>query len=117
MARTSITVTEFNDNAYTADAGGTAVGATDDGAVSGYRLEDIVLRVEVPADTTATIVAGDSPPALSAGQGNYARSISSGSTEWIGPFESARFAQSDGALHIDVSGTCTVSAFHLPTRF
>lgn len=63
-------------------------------------------------------MAGDTPPALSQGQGDYATSIATTESPiWIGPFESARFAQSDGALHIDVSGTCTVSAFHLPTRF
>lgn len=118
MARDAITVTELNENATTANPAGTSIGATNDGVVSGYVLDEIILRVEVGSATTATIVAGDYPPALSQGQGDYVTSIATTESPiWLGPFEGARFSQSDGALHIDVSGTCTVSAFHVPSRF
>lgn len=120
MARDAITVTALNENSGTVEPAGTAIGTTNDGKVSGYPLDEIVLRVDVGSSnqTTATVIAGDYPPALSSGQGDFATSITSASNPtWLGPFEGARFTQSDGDLHLDVTTTCTVTAFHVPSRF
>lgn len=119
MARTTATVTSFStSSADVADPAGTALVPATDGVVSGYPLEEIVLRVSTGEDaTTVTVIAGDSPPALSAGQGDEVVAMTSASAVFIGPFESARFAQSNGNLHVDVSTTATVSAFHMPRNF
>lgn len=46
--------------------------------------------------------AGDYPPALAAGQGDLTVEVAATSgVRYFGPFESGRFVQSDGSMHID----------------
>ena len=118
MARDAITVTALGSNAVTADPAGVAINPTDDGSVTGYPLEEVVLRVVgASGGQTCTVKAGANPPASAAGLGDYVTSIGSGSVVFLGPFESARFEQGSNVLHLDVSKTSTVSAFHLPRNF
>lgn len=120
MARTAVPLSTFTKNASLADPAGTAGDATNDHIVSGARLEEIVLRVANGGAGTinATVVAGANPPALSAGQGNLAEAILAGATEFLGPFESARFEQADGSLwlDLDVDTSVTITAFQVPSR-
>lgn len=121
MARTAVTVTEFNANAETDEPSGTAADATNDHSVSGHPLEEVLLYIENGSgqEMTATVKAGSNPPALSAGQGDLEVSIATSSNSWIGPFESARFEQGANVLHLDldVDTTSTVTAFHVPRDF
>ena len=64
--------------------------------------------------------AGAPPPAGSAGQGNLAITVpATTGVMWVGPFESARFIPSDGALHIDLAASFagTVTAYRVPRSF
>ena len=54
----------------------------------------------------ATIVAGDNPPALSAGQGNLDITVPATSGDMtVAGLESARFLQSDGTVNIDLAAS------------
>jgi hypothetical protein len=77
-----------------------------------------VLRVSNTDDDTAltlTVKAGDHPPALAAGQGDLAVTVAFGTVQFIGPFESGRFVQSDGSMLIESTTTTgTITAFKVP---
>lgn len=46
--------------------------------------------------------AGDNPPALAAGQGDLTVEVAlTSGVRYFGPFESGRFLQNDGSMHID----------------
>lgn len=117
MARTAVTVTELTANDDTADPAGTNVDPTNGHVISGVPLEELVLRIDstFAGAKTFTIKAGDNPPALEAGVGDLAVSLNA-AVAFVGPFSSARFAQSDGTLLIDVaaSATGTITALHVP---
>jgi hypothetical protein len=121
MARTAVAVVALT-GADIADPAGTTADATNDHIVSGVALEEVLLRVSKTsaAGASFTVLAGANPPALSAGQGNLvSTSMGDGSVtpvvRWAGPFESARFAQADGSLHVDLPTgfTGTVTAFRV----
>lgn len=117
MARTAITVTNLTANAVTADPAGTDVDPTNGHIVSGVPLEELMLEIDstFAGAKVFTVLAGASPPALSAGQGDLAVSLNA-SVGLVGPFESARFAQADGSLHVNVaaSATGTIKAIRMP---
>lgn len=51
---------------------------------------------------TVTIKAGDSPPAIAAGQGDLVTTVAATTgAQYIGPIESGRFLQTGGDIHID----------------
>lgn len=117
MARTAVTVTKLTPGALTALPAGTTADPTNDHVVnvSGFPLEELTLHI-TQTDATAravTIVAGDSPPALSAGQGNVTLSMAQNAVAVVQGLESARFLQSDGTLHIDLAASFagTIRAF------
>lgn len=115
MARTALTVSELSPNAAVAQPAGTA-GNADGHSVAGVAPEELVLRVVIAnAETDVTVVAGDNPPSLSAGQGSLVSALGVGS-HLIGPFTSARFKQSDGTVHVDVetAANVTITALHVP---
>lgn len=112
----TIAVTALVPNDSTTAPSQTASGATNTVSTAGYPLEEIILKAVVTtAETDVTIVAGDNPPALSAGQGNLVEALAVG-THYMGPFTSARFLQSDGTLSVNVetAANVTLAAFHLP---
>lgn len=120
MARTEVSYSNLTANSSLDDPGGTSLNAGDGNGhfVADAEPEETVLRVVTTADNggDVTVAAGSSPPALAAGQGGATFTIGGASTVWLGPFESGRFLQSDGRLHIDVaSGVAgTITAFHVP---
>lgn len=85
-------------------------------------LSELVIRVEntTAGAKTFTVVAGDSPPASSKGQGSLVTSVAQGNVtaqvKMIAGLESARFAQDDGTLHLDVEADMTgfITVFHVP---
>lgn len=119
MARTDIPVTELAAGTITAQPAGTTADPTNDHVITvDFPLEELLLHI-TQTDATArvvTIVAGDSPPALSAGQGNIEQSIAQNGVYVVGGLESARFLQSDGTLHIDLAASFagTIRAYRVP---
>lgn len=118
MAATALAVTDLAADSNIADVAGVTPDAVNGNSVSGVELEQVMLRVKNAdsASHTCTVKAGVYPPALSAGQGDLAVVVVNGTTRWIGPFTSARFAQADGSLLVDwsASTSVTVTAFVLP---
>lgn len=87
--------------------------------LAGVPLEEIVFRFTNTngSDRVATILAGDSPPALSAGQGNLAITVPATSGDMtVAGLESARYVQSDGTINIDLGASFAgaVRVFQVP---
>jgi len=124
MARTALTATTLGPNAATAQPSGTT-GTTDGHYVdtntrtninNDVKPEHMLLHVTVAtATSTVTVKAGDYPPALAAGLGDLTASLAVGS-HFIGPFESGRFLQSDGKIHIDYGtpANTTTRVYRIP---
>lgn len=120
MARTAVTYSSLAANSNLSDPAGTTLDATNDHVIAAAKPELTILRVTNTngTDRIITIKAGDSPPALAQGLGDLAVTVAATSgVQWLGPFESGRFLQSDGTMEIDVvaSHTGTITAF-LMTR-
>jgi len=120
MARTDVPIVTLSRTGAATNAG-TVADPTNDHVVdlAGIPLEEIVLRFTNTngSDRVATIVAGDSPPALSAGQGNLDITVTATSGDMtVAGLESARYLQSDGTLHIDLAASYAgaVRAFRVP---
>jgi hypothetical protein len=125
MARVALPYNNWAPNSDLADPTGVATVA---GAGNGLQVPDISpnRRQAVPELTllrvsnasggsgTLTLLAGTNPPNVAAGQGNLATTVATGTTRWIGPFESNRFLQSDGSLIVESSVVMTVTAFKVP---
>lgn len=60
---------------------------------------------------TVTVKAGSQPLAIASGQGDLAVTVGAGAVQWVGPFESGRFEQSDGSMIVESSVVMTVTAF------
>jgi hypothetical protein len=117
MARTAVPHSDLAANSDTDDPAGTALNA---GVGNGHTIaaaepEWTLLRVDASAGGDITILAGDSPPAIAAGQGDLVVAVGI-ETRWIGPLESGRFLQNDGSVLIDVEAATagTITAFRVP---
>lgn len=129
MARTNLPLTALAPNSSIAAPAGTNVDATNgmnvqivtNGIPAAYSLADVFLQVTNSAASakTVTVRAGSNPPAFRAGLGDLAVSVNASATVFIGPLESARFAQVDGSLNIDFGSgmTGTINAFNKVSRF
>lgn len=122
MARVNVPLTELTPNGSVVSPAGTGADATDGNIVNpnadwpSAKLEEIVVKVANGAtDAELTFLAGANPPALEAGLGDLVETVAATTTRYFGPFTSARFAQSDGSLHIDVDNDAnvTITAFHV----
>jgi hypothetical protein len=112
-------------NGNLADPSGAATVA---GAGNGFRIPSItagstrsfpeftLLRVSNASggSGTVTVKAGPNPPALAGGQGDLTVTVANSGTQWVGPFESGRFLQSDGSMLVESSVVMTVTAFLIP---
>jgi len=119
MARTAVAYSNLVANSNLTDPAGTALDAANDHVINAAIPERTVLRVTNTsgADRIVTVKAGDSPPALAAGQGDLTVTVvATTGVQWLGPFESGRFIQSDGTMEIDIvaSHTGTITAFLVP---
>ncbi|AVH57881.1 MULTISPECIES: hypothetical protein [Streptomyces] len=128
MARTAVAYSNLVPNGNIADTALTAV-ATNAGVGNGHVIptagpnskavpELTVLRVVAGATGgNVTVKAGSNPPALAAGQGDLVVAVANSATQWIGPFESGRFLQSDGSILVDIATgfvAGTITAFRVP---
>lgn len=108
MARTAIPVTALVPDggvAMAAAEGATSVDQANGMIVEGTKTEKIVLRVTNTAAAAHGIIiraADKKPPSwrMSLGDLNVQVAASTG-VQWVGPFDSSRFLQSDGSLHVD----------------
>jgi len=125
MARVALPYSTLVSNGNLLDPTGVATVA---GAGNGLQTPDISpnRRQSVPELTllrvanasggsgTISILAGTNPPNVAAGQGNLTVTVANSTTQWVGPFESNRFIQSDGSLILETSVVMTVTAFKVP---
>lgn len=126
MARTNLPVTEMTVNASTAisttvidQANGMNCALASTAIPSKGNTDLLVLVVDNTAAGAHNFIlrAGASnPPAFRTGLGDLTISVGATTTVYIGPFDYARFAQSDGSLNIDFDAgtTGTIQALRLP---
>jgi len=119
MARTAVTVTTLTANTATTEPAGTTADPTNDHVISGVPCEQLLIRLANTngTDRVATILAGDNPPADAAGQGNLEVTVpATTGVKWVGPLSSARFAQDNGDINIDLAASFagTVTAYRIP---
>lgn len=118
MATTAVAYSNLVANGGLTSPAGTAVssGAGNGGKVANAVPEETVIRLANASggSGTATVLAGDSPPALAAVLGNAtAFTIADGASAFLGPFESGRFLQNDGSLIVETSVNMTMTAFRI----
>jgi len=125
MARVALPYSALVANSNLADPTGVATVA---GAGNGLQVPDIspnrrqafpertLLRVANASGGSGTIsiLASNNPPNVAGGQGNLTVTVANSTTQWIGPFESNRFLQSDGSMILETSVVMTVTAFNAP---
>jgi hypothetical protein len=119
MARTALSYTNLAGNSAIAQPAGTAVDVSNGHVIAHAEFERTILRVANTsgADRAVTIKAGAYPPALASGLGDLAVTVAATSgVQLIGPFESGRFMQADGSMHIDYASgfTGTITALRVP---
>jgi hypothetical protein len=119
MARVVVPVVTLSRTGAATNAGTTADPTEDHYVTVDFPLEELVLRFTNTngSDRVATIVAGDSPPALASGQGNLDITVPATSGDMtVAGLESARFMQSDGTIQIDLAASYAgaVRAFRVP---
>lgn len=119
MATTQIPYSDLVPNSNLADPAGTTtvVAPTNNMQISDAFPELTVLRVvNTGVEQDITVKAGDHPPALAAGQGDLVVTVAATTgVQWIGPFESGRFVQSDGSMLIEAETVdATITAFKVP---
>ena len=122
MPRTAVTPVAFVPNGSLDDNVGTTIDAAL--VTNGVRIpnavpEETVIRVRntFAGTKVVTIGAGDSPPALAAGQGAITGTVAASTGErWFGPFESGRFSQNNGDLEVDFAAgtTGTITVYRMP---
>jgi len=126
MARTNLPLTDLAGNAGVVEsttaidvANGMNVAVTSEAIPAKGEAEDVILIVDNTAAGAENVIvrAGAGPvPAFRASLGDLTVSVAAGSTAFIGPFETARFAQSDGSLNVDFGAgmTGTIVALRVP---
>lgn len=119
MPRVNVPVVTLSTVGAATNAGTTADPTEDHVVTVDFPLEELVLRFTNTnaSNRTATIVAGDTPPALSAGQGNLVITVPATTGDMtVAGLESARFLQNDGTLQIDLEASYAgaVRAFRVP---
>ncbi|WP_157253205.1 hypothetical protein [Nonomuraea typhae] len=108
MARTAVAYRNLVANSSLNGATGpTTVDSTlvTNGVVVNAAVPELTVIRVTHTDATAhdfILRAGDYPPAWAAGQGDLTVEVAATSgVRYFGPFESGRFLQSDGTMHID----------------
>ena len=132
MARTNLPLTTMTPNGAVLNNAGTAIDAANGMTIAlpsnaipaSPDAEQLLLYVQNTFAGTKTVIvrAGTSnPPAFRGGLGDLTSGnlTASTGTAFIGPFDSARFVQSDGSVSVDfaASMTGTIWAVIVPARF
>ena len=110
MARSAITVVEPN-HAW-ADAAPDAIDKSNHHSIAdGENFKRMVIFVDISAGTgtggAVTLKAGTTHPAFRKDLGDLATSgnLTANDQKAIGPVETARYIQSDGTIHLDITDT------------
>lgn len=126
MARTNLPITDLAGNAGVLESttaidqtNGMNVAPVSEAIPAKGEAEDIILLVANTdtASHTCTVRAGAGPvPAFRASLGDLVVTVTNATTQIVGPFETARFAQSDGSLNVDFSSGMagTIVAIRVP---
>lgn len=125
MARTEVAYTDWvaNSNLTDSASAGSALGTTIDStlvtngvSIPNAKPELTVLRVTNTAGSALDVTV-QSGNRWMAAQGDLVEEVAATTgVEWLGPFGSARFLQSDGAMHVDFESGFTgkITVFKLP---
>jgi hypothetical protein len=119
MARTAVSYSNLVPNGNLADPTGTSVssGAGNGGQIAKAVPELTLIRLSNASggSGTAKVLAGSLPLAIASGQGDQAAvTVANSGVQWLGPFESGRYLQSDGSLIVETSVAMTMTAFRVP---
>ena len=126
MARSAITVNELADAFADAESPDAIDISNGHSVAAGKNFKRMVLAFHISAGTgtggAITIKAGTTEPAFRRDLGDLTRGDDVVATDEIllGPIETARYLQSDGTIHIDITDTSntnlagTIEAFALP---
>lgn len=131
MARTNLTIKNLTPNSgntitsttidSTLVTNGVTVRPSTSGIPAGGNLDNLFLIVTNSAASpkAVTVKAGVNPPAFRSGIGDTSVSVAASGTSYLGPFETSRFVQADGAMYIDLESgmTGSIAALLLPSRF
>jgi hypothetical protein len=118
MPRETLEIAALPVNAFTAPDGGSTLAnvATNGGRILSTDSQRLLVRITQTHAVAKliTVLAGDNPPALCAGQGALTKSMVQNAV-WYLVLESARFAQNNGEIHIDAAAdaTGTVEVYRL----
>lgn len=119
MATTTIPYSNLVPNGNLAQPAGTTtvVAPTNNMKVADAFAELTLLRVvNTGVQQVIKVKAGTGPQAVAAGQGDLSVTVAATTgVQFIGPFESGRFIQSDGSLLIEAATVdATITAFKIP---
>ena len=120
MARTNLPYSTLVANSNLTDPAGTAIDASNHHVIAAAKPERTLLRVANTngSDRTVIVKAGNTnPPAVAAGLGDLTVTVAATTgVQWIGPFDSSRFLNTDGTMYINAGTSLagTVTAFLVP---
>jgi hypothetical protein len=130
VARTNLPLTKLvansgvlNPSATTVDqTNGMNVALASESIPAGANSDRLVLKVDNTAAAAHNVIVragAANPPAFRAGIGDITFSVTNAESAYVGPFEWARVAQSDGSVNVDFDSgfTGTITAFLLPRSF
>ena len=137
MARTNLPLTSLTFNSAVLNNAGTAIDASNGmnialpstGIPAAAQADSLIIYVQNTTSSTKTVTVraganttgNPNSPAFEAGKGDLVTGnlTASTGTAFIGPFETARFVQTDGSINLDfASGTTgTVWAVLMPRRY
>ena len=120
MPRTNVPITALAANSSIANPAGTAVDPTNDHVIAaGGKIDRLWIRCTNTnaSNRTLTVKAGVAPPSHRAGLGDLVVTVPLTTGDvFVGPLESARFAQANGDIYIDLEASIAgiIAAFRLP---
>lgn len=119
MARTAVAYSNLTANSALTDPAGTTIDQTNGMVINSAKPEQTLLRVTNTDGSAHNVIlrGGDYPPALASGQGDLTVSVAATTgVQFLGPFESGRFLQSNGSMEVDFAASFAgkITAFLVP---
>lgn len=113
MARVAIAVNEI-DASEGIEATQTTLDATNDHSLTADNVDKLIVAISstTGSSKTVTFKAGDSSAALRSGIGDLVVTVQANEWRFV-RIETARFANSDGTIHVDIEAAMTGAIFAL----
>lgn len=113
MARTKVVVTQLTVDSAVAPTS-TAVDTTNDHVITLDNPRKAILLISNTSGSTktATVLAGDNPPAGTSGKGDLVISIANNASAVV-TLEAARFLQADGTINVDLQAGFTAGGINV----